>query len=56
MKQAFKYIPYPRSHREDVALPRLANKSGGGQTQMGTLVFGSRAALLGLFKCFEWPG
>lgn len=23
---------------------------------MGTLVFGLRAALIGLFKCFEWPG
>ena len=23
---------------------------------MGTLVFGLRAALVGLFKCFEWPG
>lgn len=22
---------------------------------MGTLVFGLRAALLGLFECFEWP-
>lgn len=26
------------------------------QTQMGTFVFGLKAALLGLFKCFEWPG